>query len=87
MAAHKEFDMGAGFAGLDFHSIRLEERFIRTMETLIRQPDKSIWGASEDRAEASDYGPQLSTGCWEMTGLTGKKSKTTGIAGGLRKPP
>jgi hypothetical protein len=62
MAAHKEFDIGAEFAGLDFHSIRLEERFIRTMETLIRQPDKSIWGASEDRAEASDYSPQLFTG-------------------------
>jgi hypothetical protein len=61
IAAHKEFDMSAEFAGLDFHSIRLEERFIRTMETLIKQPDKSIWEASENRAEASirrmsDYG-------------------------------
>jgi hypothetical protein len=36
IAAHKEFDMGAEFAGLNFHSIRLEERFIRTMETLIK---------------------------------------------------
>jgi hypothetical protein len=72
MAAHKEFDIGAEFAGLNFHSIRLEERFIRTMETLIRQPDKSIWGASEDRAEASDYSPKLFIGCREMTGLTGK---------------
>jgi hypothetical protein len=42
------------FAGLDFHSVRLEERFVRTMETLIKQPDASIWEASEDRAEASD---------------------------------
>jgi hypothetical protein len=42
------------FAGLDFHSFRLEERFVRTMETLIRQPGASIWEASEDRAEASD---------------------------------
>jgi hypothetical protein len=40
------------FAGLDFHSLRLEQRFIRTMETLIRQPDASIWEASENRAEA-----------------------------------
>jgi hypothetical protein len=28
MAAHKEFNMGAEFADLDFHSIRLEQRFI-----------------------------------------------------------
>jgi hypothetical protein len=74
MAAHKEFDMGAEFADLDFYSIRLEERFIRTMETLIKQPDKSIGEASENRAEASDYSPMLFTGCWEMTGLTEKKS-------------
>jgi hypothetical protein len=46
--------MAGEFAGLDFHSIRLENRFVRTMETLIKQPDKSIWEASEDRAEASD---------------------------------
>jgi hypothetical protein len=52
MAQGKSFDMEEAFAGLDFHSIRLEERFIRTMETLIRQPDTSIWEASEDRAEA-----------------------------------
>jgi hypothetical protein len=52
MTAYKEFDMDVEFAGLDFHSIRLEERFIRTMETLIKQPDKSIWEASENRAEA-----------------------------------
>jgi hypothetical protein len=40
------------FAELDLHSVRLEERFVRTMETLIRQPDKSIGEASENRAEA-----------------------------------
>jgi hypothetical protein len=40
------------FAGLDFHSVRLEERFIRTMETLYKQPNKSIRKAGEDRAEA-----------------------------------
>jgi hypothetical protein len=44
--------MGEEFAGLDFHSVRLEERFIRTMETLIQKPEASIWEASEDRAEA-----------------------------------
>ena len=52
MATHKEFSMDEECAGLDFHSIRLENRFIRTMETLIQQPDKSVWEASEDRAEA-----------------------------------
>ena len=44
--------MGEEFAGLDFHSIRLENRFIRTMETLVKQPDKSIWYNRENRAEA-----------------------------------
>jgi hypothetical protein len=73
MVAHKEFDMGAKFVDLDFYLIRLEERFIRTMETLIKQPDKSIGEASENRAEASDYSPQLFTGRWAITGLTRKK--------------
>jgi len=40
------------FAGLDFNSKRLEQRFVRTMETLARQPNKSIWLSSENRAEA-----------------------------------
>ena len=40
------------FAELDFNSIRLEKRFIKTMETLAGQPDKSIWFSSENRAEA-----------------------------------
>ncbi|MDR3192514.1 MAG: IS4 family transposase [Treponema sp.] len=52
MAARTEFNMGAEFAGLDFHSVRLEDRFIRAMETLMKQPDTSIWGASGNRAEA-----------------------------------
>jgi hypothetical protein len=52
MAERKSFDMAEEFAGLDFHSIRLEERFVRTMETLTKQPAASIWEASENRAEA-----------------------------------
>ncbi|MDR1985678.1 MAG: hypothetical protein LBP88_01745 [Treponema sp.] len=52
MARRKSFDLEEEFAGVDFHSTRLEQRFIRTMETLIEQPDKSIWEASENRAEA-----------------------------------
>ncbi|MDR0556744.1 MAG: transposase [Treponema sp.] len=51
MAREKSFDMAEEFAALDFHSIRLEDRFVRTMETLIQQPDKSIWEAGETRAE------------------------------------
>jgi hypothetical protein len=54
MAQGTSFNMEEEFAGLDFHSIRLEQRFIRTMETLIQQPDASIWEASENRAESSD---------------------------------
>jgi hypothetical protein len=52
MAEGKSFDMKEEFGGLDFHSSRLEKRFISTMETIFEQPDKSIWEASEDRAEA-----------------------------------
>ena len=54
MASHKEFNMREELAGLDFHCIRLEDRFIRTMETLMKQPDKSIWYSSTNRAEDSD---------------------------------
>ena len=46
------FDMGEEFSTLDFNSSRLEKRFIKTMETLAGQPDKSIWFCSENRAEA-----------------------------------
>jgi hypothetical protein len=54
MAAGKCFDMEEEFAGLDFHPIRLEDRFIQTMETLFKKPDKSIRKAGENQAEASD---------------------------------
>ena len=40
------------FKNLDFNSKRLEKRFIKTMETLAGQPEKSIWFSSENRAEA-----------------------------------
>ena len=52
MAGEQTFDMKDEFAGLDFNSTRLEKRFIRTMKTLSKQPDKSIWSCSENRAEA-----------------------------------
>ncbi|MDR2363588.1 MAG: transposase [Spirochaetaceae bacterium] len=50
--AGTSFNREEEFAGLDFHSVRLEERFVRTMETLTKQPGASIWEASENRAEA-----------------------------------
>jgi hypothetical protein len=46
MAAHKEFDMGAEFAALDFHSIRREERFIRTDESASHN-NKKKWPIEE----------------------------------------
>jgi hypothetical protein len=52
MAMLKEFGMDEEFAGLNFRSVCLESRFVRTMKTLMDQPDKSIWEASKDRAEA-----------------------------------
>jgi len=45
-------NIGEEFTDIDFNSIRLEKRFIKTMETLAGQPDKSIWSCSENRAEA-----------------------------------
>jgi hypothetical protein len=42
MAEGTNFNMEGEFTGLDFHSVWLEERFVMTMKTLIRQPDTSI---------------------------------------------
>jgi hypothetical protein len=52
MAVLKGLDMDKEFAGLNFRSVCLESRFVRTMKTLMNQPGKSIWEASKDRAEA-----------------------------------
>ena len=52
MAGKQPFNMEEEFAGLDCRSSRLEKRFIQAMETLSKQPDKSIWFCSENRAEA-----------------------------------
>jgi hypothetical protein len=41
------------FADVDFHEARLEKRFVRTMETLAKDPGKSILASSENRAEAN----------------------------------
>ena len=50
MAMEKVYRIGEEFEGLDFNSSRLEKRFIKTMETLAGQPNKSIWSCSENRA-------------------------------------
>jgi len=48
----KDFEISAEFAGIDFGSKRLEERFVKVMENLSKEPDKSIWLASGNRSEA-----------------------------------
>ena len=48
----KNFEISAEFAGINFGSKRLEERFVKTMENLSKEPDKSIWLASGNRSEA-----------------------------------
>jgi hypothetical protein len=83
MAEKQSFNMEEEFAGLDFNSSRLEKRFVRTMETLSKQPEKSIWFSSENRAEASETKfPQPSTECWATGASTGKK-----YCGHTVKPP
>ncbi|MDR1957992.1 MAG: hypothetical protein LBQ54_02940, partial [Planctomycetaceae bacterium] len=52
MSGDKSFNMAEEFADVDFNEARLEERFVRTMETLSRQPGNSIWTSAENRAEA-----------------------------------
>jgi len=48
----KNFEIRSEFAGIDFGSKRLEERFKKTMENLAKEPEKSIWLASGNRSEA-----------------------------------
>jgi hypothetical protein len=52
MSGGKNFNMTEEFADADFNEARLEERFVRTMETLSRQPGNSIWTSAENRVEA-----------------------------------
>jgi hypothetical protein len=54
MSGGENFNMAEEFAEIDFNEARLEERFVRTMETLSRQPGNSIWTSAENLAEASD---------------------------------
>jgi hypothetical protein len=48
----KSFEIRGEFEGIDFGSKRLEERFVKTMEKLSKEPEKSIWLASGSRNEA-----------------------------------
>jgi hypothetical protein len=48
------FTLAEEFAGVDFNEERLEKRFRKTMETLSKDPRKSIYGSSANRAEESD---------------------------------
>jgi hypothetical protein len=52
MAGGEQFALAEEFQGIDFNSKRLEDRFVRTMETLSKHPEKSLWGACGNRAEA-----------------------------------
>jgi hypothetical protein len=51
MAGGESFNMAEEFGGVDFNDARLEKR-LWTMVTLSKQPDKSIWASSGNRAEA-----------------------------------
>jgi hypothetical protein len=45
MAGGEDFNLREEFADVNFHDARLEKRFIRTIETLIKDPGKSIWAS------------------------------------------
>jgi hypothetical protein len=52
MTERDTFTMAEEFADVDFNEERLEKRFRKTMETLAKDPRKSIYGSSANRAEA-----------------------------------
>jgi hypothetical protein len=52
MTGGDAFNMAEEFADVDFNEERLEKRFRQTMETLSKDPQKSIYGSSRNRAEA-----------------------------------
>ncbi|MDR2078729.1 MAG: hypothetical protein LBP74_03275 [Treponema sp.] len=53
MTGGDTFNIAEEFADVDFNEERLEKRFRRTMETLSKDPQKSIYGSSANRAEAT----------------------------------
>jgi hypothetical protein len=58
MAGGETFNLAEACAAVDFNEARLEKRFRRTMETLARQPEKSVYGSSANRAKAIPYAGQ-----------------------------
>ncbi|MDR3356013.1 MAG: transposase [Spirochaetaceae bacterium] len=52
MTERDTFTMAEEFADVDFNEERPEKRFRKTMETLSKDPRKSIYGSSANRAEA-----------------------------------
>jgi hypothetical protein len=48
----ENFRIEDDFRDIDFRSIRLENRFRKTMETMFANPDKSIFISSKNRSEA-----------------------------------
>jgi hypothetical protein len=52
MAERDTFTIAEEFADVDFNEERLEKRFRQTMETLSKDPQKSIYASSANRAEA-----------------------------------
>jgi hypothetical protein len=52
MAGVETFNLAEECADVDFNEARLENRFRQTMETLAKQPEKSGYGSSTNRAKA-----------------------------------
>jgi hypothetical protein len=52
MTERETFTIAEEFAGADFNKKRLEKRLRKTLETLSKDPQKSIYGSSVNRAEA-----------------------------------
>jgi hypothetical protein len=51
MTGGDTFNMAEEFADVDFNEERLKKRFLQTMETVSKDPRKSIYGGSRNRAE------------------------------------
>jgi hypothetical protein len=69
MTQGKSFDREEECAELDFYSFQVEERLVRTRETLIRQPGASIWEASEEWAEAQGIYRMLANERFDREGI------------------
>jgi len=50
MTCGESFDMAEEFAGVDFNEERLEKRLRKTMETLAKYTQRSIYGSCANRS-------------------------------------